>query len=82
MPVTMAAIRRDKGSGEQPHWVPAMRKWHTGARPDEFRRIAPATRIYRTDGEVEPPPSVRSADTSPARGEEGAAPNSPATRCT
>ena len=29
-----------------------------------------------------PPPSVCSADTSPARGEEGAAPNSPATRCT
>ena len=25
--VSMAAIRRDKGSGEQPHWVPAMGKW-------------------------------------------------------
>ena len=24
---TMPAIRRDKGSGEQPHWVPAMGKW-------------------------------------------------------
>ncbi|HEX5128715.1 MAG TPA: beta-propeller domain-containing protein, partial [Usitatibacter sp.] len=34
--------------------LPAMRKWHTGATADEFRRIAPATRIYRTDDEVEP----------------------------
>ena len=34
--------------------MPAMRKWRTGATPDEFRRIAPATRIYRTDEEVEP----------------------------
>ena len=27
IPATMASIRRDKGSGEQPRWVPAMRKW-------------------------------------------------------
>jgi hypothetical protein len=28
---------------------PAMRRWHTGATAGEFKRIAPATRIYRTD---------------------------------
>jgi len=28
---------------------PALRRWHAGATPGEFRRIAPATRIYRTD---------------------------------
>jgi hypothetical protein len=28
---------------------PAMRKWRTGAGPADFKRIAPATRIYRTD---------------------------------
>jgi hypothetical protein len=27
--------------------LPAVRKWHKGAKPDEFRRIVPATRIYR-----------------------------------
>jgi hypothetical protein len=33
---------------------PAMRRWHAGATPAEFKRIAPATRIYRTDDEPEP----------------------------
>ena len=33
---------------------PAMRRWHAGATGAEFRRIAPATRIYRTDEPVEP----------------------------
>jgi len=28
---------------------PAMRKWRTGATPEDFKRIAPATRVYRTD---------------------------------
>ena len=28
---------------------PAMRRWHAGAAPADFRRIAPATRIYRAD---------------------------------
>jgi len=28
---------------------PALRKWRSGATPDDFKRIAPATRIYRTD---------------------------------
>lgn len=27
--------------------LPAVRKWHKGAQPEEFRRIVPATRIYR-----------------------------------
>jgi hypothetical protein len=34
--------------------MPAMRRWRAGASAEEFRRIAPATRIYRTDDEVEP----------------------------
>ncbi len=28
---------------------PALRKWHSGASTADFKRIAPATRIYRTD---------------------------------
>jgi Beta propeller domain len=28
---------------------PAVRKWHKGAKPDEFSRIVPATRVYRPD---------------------------------
>ncbi len=28
---------------------PAIRKWHKGASPSEFRRIAPATRVYRPE---------------------------------
>ena len=33
----------------RPMPFPAMRRWHAGATPAEFRRIAPATRIYRAD---------------------------------
>ena len=33
---------------------PAMRKWRPGVTPADFRRIAPATRIYRTDDELDP----------------------------
>lgn len=33
---------------------PAMRRWHPGATPDEFQRILPANRIYRTDDEFDP----------------------------
>jgi hypothetical protein len=33
---------------------PAMRKWQGGAAPADFRRIAPATRIYRTDEPLDP----------------------------
>jgi hypothetical protein len=33
---------------------PAVRKWRTGATPAEFKRIAPATRIYRTDEPIDP----------------------------
>ena len=33
---------------EDPFQVfPAVRKWHKGATPDEFKRIEPATRVYR-----------------------------------
>ena len=30
---------------------PAVRKWHKGAQPNEFRRIVPANRIYRPEAE-------------------------------
>jgi hypothetical protein len=33
---------------------PAVRRWRPGATPEEFKRIAPATRIYRTDEPLEP----------------------------
>ncbi len=33
---------------------PALRRWRPGAVPSDFKRIAPATRIYRTDDEPEP----------------------------
>jgi len=33
---------------------PAVRKWRSGATPEEFKRIAPATRIYRTDEPLDP----------------------------
>jgi hypothetical protein len=33
---------------------PALRKWRAGATPADFKRIAPATRIYRTDEPLEP----------------------------
>jgi hypothetical protein len=33
---------------------PAMRRWRPGAVPADFKRIAPATRIYRTDEELDP----------------------------
>src|SRR5919108_882123 len=34
----MASLRRDKGSGEDPHWVPAMRKWRARYVDAEGRR--------------------------------------------
>ncbi len=33
---------------------PAVRKWRSGATAAEFKRIAPATRIYRTDEPLDP----------------------------
>jgi len=33
---------------------PAMRRWRPDAVPADFRRIAPATRIYRTDEDLDP----------------------------
>jgi hypothetical protein len=34
--------------------MPALRRWRPGALPADFRRIAPATRIYRTDEPLDP----------------------------
>jgi len=33
---------------------PALRRWRPDATPEDFKRIAPATRIYRTDEELDP----------------------------
>jgi len=33
---------------------PALRRWRPGAQPADFKRIAPATRIYRTDEPFDP----------------------------
>ena len=33
-------------------FFPAVRKWHKGAKPEEFQRIVPATRVYRPEGEL------------------------------
>lgn len=32
---------------------PAVRKWHTGAKPSEFRRIVSASRVYRPEMELD-----------------------------
>jgi len=34
-------------------WMPAMRRWHPGARDDEFRRTLRPTRIYRSGRELD-----------------------------
>lgn len=39
------------GSGD---FYPALRRWHSDATAKEFRRILPATRIYRSDDELDP----------------------------
>ena len=74
-----------------------MRKWRAGATPAEFKRIAPATRIYRTDEALDPSQGValhtrdglrpRAAASSPARaprcsGPPGACSTCRPTRCT
>jgi hypothetical protein len=41
------------GSPDPFQSFPAVRKWHNGAKPDEFRRIVAATNIYRAEHEFE-----------------------------
>ncbi|MCY7355242.1 MAG: beta-propeller domain-containing protein [Lysobacter sp.] len=41
----------DLGDGD---FFPAVRRWHPRAAPSDFKRILPATRIYRTDDELDP----------------------------
>ncbi len=43
-----------RGGGDPFGLFPAMRRWRTDGPSGEFKRIAPATRIYRTDDELEP----------------------------
>lgn len=33
--------------------LPAVRQWHRGAKPDEFRRIVSATNVYRPEREID-----------------------------
>jgi hypothetical protein len=42
-------------AGEQDGFnsFPAVRKWHKGAKPDEFQRIVPATRIYHPEANLD-----------------------------
>jgi hypothetical protein len=42
------------GHGALEYALPALRRWQPGAAPGEFKRIAPATRIYRTDEPLDP----------------------------
>ena len=39
------------GAADPYQSFPAVRKWHKGATESEFRRIVPATRVYRPQGE-------------------------------
>ena len=39
------------GAGDPFQTFPAVRKWHRGANANEFRRIVPATRVYRPETE-------------------------------
>ena len=41
------------GGGDPMERFPAVRKWHKGAKPEEFQRIVPATNIYRAERPVE-----------------------------
>ncbi len=47
-PLTINPAQPDPFSG-----FPALRKWRPDATPADFKRIAPATRIYRTDDEFD-----------------------------
>ena len=40
--------------GESDTFLPALRHWHRDATPKDFKRILPATRIYRTTAELDP----------------------------
>ena len=48
-PMHMNAWNLDSGD-----FYPALRRWRTDATAKEFRRILPATRIYRSDDELDP----------------------------
>jgi Beta propeller domain len=42
------------GSLQHDHFLPQWRRWHPGATPADWQRILPATRIFRTDDEIDP----------------------------
>ena len=56
-----AALPQPLGRPDPRGAFPALRKWHAGATQAEFRRIAPATRIYRSDEALDPVPRPRAA---------------------
>ena len=47
-------LRMNPWSADPFSSFPALRQWRPGTTADDFRRIAPARRIYRTDEELDP----------------------------
>lgn len=41
------------GYGDPFSFFPAVRRWRHDGQPEDFKRVAPATRIYRTDDELD-----------------------------
>ncbi len=52
--VFYAPLHLNPWAGDPYASFPAVRRWRHGAASSEFRRIAPATRIYRTDEPLDP----------------------------
>ena len=47
--ILYAPLDLDGGSGGPLDLLPAVRKWHDGARPEEFLRLAVASQVYRAN---------------------------------
>ena len=46
------------GADDPFQYFPAVRKWHKNAKPDEFQRIVPATRVYRPQSQTDYPTAL------------------------
>jgi len=46
------------GADDPFQYFPALRKWHKNAKPDEFQRIVPATRVYRPQSQTDYPTAL------------------------
>ena len=56
--VFYSPLSLDLRRGDPFEGFPALRRWRPGAVPSDFKRIAPATRIYRTDEDLSPAAGV------------------------